>query len=170
MGMNSVCFDAEFSDYGGQLLSIGLVSDRGELYLLNKNLYRPGCSCFVQDIVLPVVDTPASGTPIPVPEREIAARVLGWLQDSFAGEPVVLIADVDFDFTWLRGAKIPDWLSLELRYSEDQMSRYAEYFDLNPDADRHNAICDARALRYAVFGDDHLKSPPLVRASLVRAS
>jgi hypothetical protein len=144
--------DTEFTHFDDpKLLSVGLVSETGdecEVQLLPgpDSWQREHCSGFVKAIVLPILDGPA------LPRAEARDAVIRFLRlMSCQGSLPLIITDFTGDWVLLRDLLEPlpeDLLGLEARlFSSPTIDHYA--FGQR----RHNALVDARALKWAYAQD-----------------
>lgn len=142
--------DCEFNGFGGELISLALAGELGELYLvrpeteLNALVLDP----WVEDHVLPYLDIKGA-RPTILPLADFGRAIQAFLKDDAAP---VIIADWPEDLMHLMQClilapghmvRIPD-LSLQLM----QISAYPTHIQ---GAVQHNALWDARALRQAVM-------------------
>ncbi|MFN7056763.1 hypothetical protein [Hyphomonas sp.] len=142
--------DCEFNGFGGELISLALAGELGELYLarpeaeLNSLVLDP----WVEDHVLPYLNVEGA-RPALLPLARFGRAIQSFLTEDAAP---VIIADWPEDLMHLmqclilapgQMVRIPD-LSLQLM----QVSAYPTHVQ---DAVQHNALWDARALRQAVM-------------------
>lgn len=159
-GKERIFFDTEFSGFGSpKLISIGFVSssDSDEFYAELTDTYQPhDCSEFVVEIVLPRL----AGGEARMSEAQASFRLARWIE-SFPSE-VVLVCDAPaWDWPlltellalagWPRNlARRCDTPCTSPSYSR----REAEYW-VRHHEQRHNALVDARAMRFAENGPGH---------------
>lgn len=140
--------DCEFNGFGGELISLALSGEAGELYLCRPQAELDGLEVhpWVEENVLPIL-TVAGARPVVLPLADFGRALQAFLVEDPA--PVVM-ADWPEDLMHLmqcliiapgQMVRIPD-LSLQLR----QVSAYPS--DI-VEAVQHNALWDARALRRA---------------------
>ena len=145
------CLDCEFNGFGGELISLALSGEAGELYLARteQELNALESHDWVADHVLPFLSV-ADARPEELPLEKFGRAIQAFLVGD--REPVI-IADWPEDLMHLmqcliiapgQMVRIPD-LSLRLV----QTSAYPT--DMG-EAVQHNALWDARALRHALTG------------------
>lgn len=143
------CLDCEFNGFGGELISLALSGEAGELYLCRPHaeLEALDLNPWVEDNVLPLLDV-GGARPVVLPQEEFGRAIQAFLRNDVA--PCV-VADWPEDLSHLmqclilspgQMVRIPD-LTLKLM----QVSAWPS--DLEG-AVQHNALWDARALRRAL--------------------
>ncbi len=143
------CLDCEFNGFGGELISLALSGEAGELYLCRPRAELEALDLhpWVEDNVLPLLDV-GGARPVVLPQEEFGRAIQAFLKDDAA--PCV-VADWPEDLSHLMQSlilspgqmvRIPD-LTLKLL----QVSAWPS--DLEG-AVQHNALWDARALRRAL--------------------
>jgi hypothetical protein len=141
--------DCEFNGFGGELISLALSGEAGELYLCRPHaeLETLDLHPWVEDNVLPLLDV-GGARPSVLPQAEFGRAIQAFLKKAAA--PCV-VADWPEDLSHLmqclilspgQMVRIPD-LTLKLL----QVSAWPS--DLEG-AVQHNALWDARALRRAL--------------------
>lgn len=141
--------DCEFNGFGGELISLALSGEAGELYLCRPyaELEALDLHPWVEENVLPLLDVNGA-RPTVLPQEDFGRAIQAFLKDD--PEPCV-VADWPEDLTHLmqclilspgQMVRIPD-LTLKLI----QVSAWPS--DLEG-AIQHNALWDARALRRAL--------------------
>lgn len=147
--------DCEFNGFGGDLISLALAGEVGELYLARPEdeLNALAGHAWVADHVLPFLSLP-DARPDVMPLDQFGRAIQAFL----AGSPApTIVADWPEDLMHLmqcliikpgQMVKIPD-LTLRL------MSASAYPTDIEK-AVKHNALWDARALRRAVRADHRM--------------
>lgn len=145
------CLDCEFNGFGGELISLALSGEAGELYLVRPEdeLNAMDTHDWVAEHVLPLLSLP-DALPAVLPLVRFGRAIQAFLTSDPA--PTV-VADWPEDLMHLmqcliiapgQMVKIPE-LSLRLV----QVSAYPSEIT---HAVQHNALWDARALRHAVLG------------------
>lgn len=145
------CLDCEFNGFGGELISLALSGEAGELYLARTEaeLNALVAHDWVAEHVLPFLSV-ADARPKELPLEKFGRAIQAFLAGD--REPVI-VADWPEDLMHLmqcliiapgQMVRIPD-LSLRLV----QASAYPT--DMS-EAVQHNALWDARALRHALTG------------------
>jgi hypothetical protein len=143
--------DCEFNSFGGELISLALSGEAGELYLVRTEaeLNAMDAHEWVAEHVLPFLSL-ADARPKVLPLDQFGRAIQAFLM---ADKAPVIIADWPEDLMHLmqcliiapgQMVRIPD-LSLRLL----QTSAYPSEIT---DAVQHNALWDARALRHALTG------------------
>jgi hypothetical protein len=143
--------DCEFNGFGGELISLALSGEAGELYLVRTEaeLNAMDAHEWVAEHVLPFLSL-ADARPKVLPLDQFGRAIQAFLM---ADKAPVIIADWPEDLMHLmqcliiapgQMVRIPD-LSLRLL----QTSAYPSEIT---DAVQHNALWDARALRHALTG------------------
>jgi hypothetical protein len=143
--------DCEFNGFGGELISLALSGETGELYLARPDYELDALAAqdWVAEHVLPVMSL-ASARPDVIPLDTFGRAIQSFLADDPAP---TIVADWPEDLMHLMQCliispghmvRIPD-LSLTLLH----ISAYPTDMD---EAVQHNALWDARALRHAVKG------------------
>ena len=145
------CLDCEFNGFGGELISLALSGEAGELYLVRPEdeLNAMDAHDWVAEHVLPFLSLPEA-LPTVLPLVRFGRAIQAFL----ASDPApTVVADWPEDLVHLmqcliiapgQMVKIPD-LSLRLM----QVSAYPSEIT---HAVQHNALWDARALRHALLG------------------
>ncbi len=139
------CLDCEFNGFGGELISLALSGEAGELYLCRPHAELDNLELhpWVEENVLPLLDV-SGARPTILPQEEFGRAIQAFLKD--VTDPCV-IADWPEDLMHLMQCliispghmvRIPD-LTLKLM----QVSAWPT--DLEG-AVQHNALWDARAL------------------------
>jgi hypothetical protein len=163
-----VFFDTEFSSMlSPQLLSIGLVAESGtELYIEVAGAQELVVSDFVRHEVLPLLGL---HTPLVLEYDAIALQLEAWFDGLRGGDRrigIVLVSDYPVDWmlvtelkvlmpgeqSWTRAANIGGRMVQNLMASGRQV---AQYFEAIEDfhrihGQRHHALVDARAVKYAI--------------------
>ncbi len=143
------CLDCEFNGFGGELISLALSGEVGELYLCRPDAELEALELhpWVEENVLPVLAL-SGAQPVTLPLQEFGRAVQAFLA---ADRDPCVVADWPEDLMHLmqcliispgQMVRIPD-LSLKLM----QVSAWPT--DLEG-AVQHNALWDARALRRAL--------------------
>lgn len=145
------CLDCEFNGFGGELISLALSGEAGELYLVRPEdeLNAMDAHDWVAEHVLPFLSL-SDARPTVVPLAKFGRAIQSFL----ASDPApTVVADWPEDLMHLmqcliiapgQMVKIPD-LTLRLLHASAYPSEIT-------DAVQHNALWDARALRHAVLG------------------
>ena len=153
-----IFLDTEFTDFlNPKLISIGLVSEDGrEFYAeLIDGWWPKQCSMFVVEGVLPCLDRSATCT---MSRAEAAICLMYWL--SQFGSELDVVSDLPVD--WLLMSELLQVQNSSataithhrLVWPGAAMARHCQLLledSLGGNAKRHNALVDARALRYAVL-------------------
>ena len=138
-----------------KLISAGFIAENGqEFYFELPNNYRQtDCSYFVTEIVIPHLDGSEN---VAFNSLDAVTKLKAWVE-SF-NEPITFLTDAP-SYDWLllhelffrHGDYFPNNLKNNpLNVSSLRVETFIEkYFEDNPDAIRHHAMCDARALAYA---------------------
>ncbi|MEX1251188.1 MAG: hypothetical protein WEA77_08355 [Hyphomonas sp.] len=143
--------DCEFNGFGGDLISLALSGEAGELYLARteEELNALDAHEWVAEHVLPFLSL-SDARPDVLPLAKFGRAIQGFLATD--AEPVI-VADWPEDLMHLmqcliiapgQMVQIPD-LSLRLMHASAYPTEIS-------DAVQHNALWDARALRQAVLG------------------
>lgn len=146
--------DCEFNGFGGELISLALAAENSkELYLARprEELERLSLHPWVAAHVMPLIDLPEA-TPEVLPRAQFSARLRQFLQ----GDPApVIIADWPEDISHFMQCLIvsPGQMILipNLTLRLIHAPPWPDDFDA---AVAHNALCDARALRRSVLGEN----------------
>lgn len=154
-----IYFDTEFTTLDKRiervkLISAGFVAEDGqELYFeLSDSYEEEGCSDFVAEHVLPNLDEKHSMTTL-----EAVNKLADWIESY--NEEVQLCTDApSYDWALLRSVmqkRLPKNLRLHPVnvYSERVDRSMGHYFNDHPEAIRHHALCDARALSHACMAN-----------------
>ena len=138
-----------------KLISAGFIAENGqEFYFELPNNYRQtDCSYFVTESVIPHLDGSEN---VAFNSLDAVTKLKAWVE-SF-NEPTTFLTDAP-SYDWLllhelffrHGDYFPNNLKNNpLNVSSLRVETFIEkYFEDNPDAIRHHAMCDARALAYA---------------------
>ena len=140
--------DCEFNGFGGELISLALSGEAGELYLCRPQAELDGLAVhpWVEENVLPILDV-SGARPVILPLDEFGRAIQAFLAPDL--DPVVM-ADWPEDLMHLMQCliispghmvRIPE-LALKLLHISAYPTDIAE-------AVQHNALWDARALRRA---------------------
>lgn len=135
--------DTEFNEFGGDLISLALVGEDGrELYVATE-CENPGN--WVKENVIPIVSCPGAD-PIEIDADQFGRAVAMLLHDD---KSPVIIADWPDDIKYFCQALIvgPGKM-VAIKGLQFQMIRVDAYPTKLPGAVQHNALWDARALRY----------------------
>lgn len=142
------CLDTEFNEFGGDLISLALVSEDGEreLYLATE-CASPGV--WVKDNVMPIIDVPGA-TPKMIYPTDFGRHVARFLNDD-QSYPVIL-ADWPDDIRYFCQALItaPGEMVAIPRLAFE-LVRVDAYPTTLVGAVQHNALWDAHALRHKLF-------------------
>ncbi len=138
-----------------KLISSGFISEDGrEFYFELPNNYKEAdCSYFVSESVIPHLNGTAE---VALSSFDAVIKLKEWVE-SF-NEPITFLTDAP-SYDWLlinelfyrHGDYFPTNLAhTPLNVASLRVETFIEkYFEENPDAIRHHAMCDARALAYA---------------------
>jgi hypothetical protein len=138
--------DTEFNEFGGDLISLAMVSEDGarELYAATE-CDRPGA--WVKENVIPIVDC-SGASPLWIEPDEFG-KLIAWFLDG--DEVPTMIADWPDDIRYFCQAIISgpgEMVSIpRLAF---QVLRVDSYPTELPGAVQHNALWDARALRHVL--------------------
>lgn len=135
--------DTEFNEFGGELISLALVSETGrEMYLATK-CEHPGE--WVKENVLPIIH--CEGAAPYVCDAELFGPLIAWYLHTDA-DPVI-ISDWPDDIRYFCQAIItaPGQM-VKIPHLRFEMLRVDAYPTSLPGAVQHNALWDARALRH----------------------
>lgn len=142
--------DTEFTDFvDPHLISLGMVSDRGEEFYVEVPYPQSSCSEFVREIVLPLLGQyPGASCRL----EDLRLRVLKWLEIVRPnGEDLEICFDYQTDWDLFVKAleyDVPPWCKWRrISRNINELLRYEFHkkFEL-PD---HHALYDALANRYA---------------------
>lgn len=150
-----VYIDTEFTDLHTdngpiRLISAGFVAENGqEFYFELTDSYQEiDCSEFVLENVLPYLDHNKYG----LTTAEAALKLKGWCEG--LGEPIKFATDAPlYDYELVKELLVNQNVTIENLDKNAQYftavlieNKIEKYFKENPDAYRHNALADARAL------------------------
>ena len=143
--------DTEFDGLGGNLLSLALVPADGgeELYLAWP---RNDCCDWVTLHVIPIITTQGA-FPLAANPDMWPGEIEAYFKRTFDGYPIEVIADWPDDVGYLSRllitgpGKMVDIPGIVFR-----VARVDAYPTNLPHAVQHNALWDARALRYRILG------------------
>lgn len=142
--MSRLFLDTEFNGFGGELISMALVSDWGaEWYQVRKMTSAPGE--WVSENVIPKLDK------LPLEGYEFRASFSSFIS-AFDGCEVIADWPADFEHfcALLSGVGAEAGFSIPLECSM-RLIRGGDFTPDNP----HNALSDARALRDWYLGQKH---------------
>ncbi len=156
--MTRYYLDTEFNGFGGDLISLALVNDRDRyLYLVRDDLREyhndgPGIEAWVEDNVLPIIDSVPAGTAAEyISLEDFGPRISEFIYTGVSGRnPPQIIADWPSD--------IADFCKLLLTGPGESVPMESQthftilrHLDVYPTtlegAVQHNALWDAYALR-----------------------
>ena len=142
--------DTEFNEFGGELISLGLVREDGESLYLVYPQPKDGYGSWVKENVVPIlwnIPSPLPGMAYPVEDMQDGARRI---QNFLAGdESPIIITDWPDDIRYFCQAVItgPGTMIRVPRFTFE-MVRVDAYPTTLPGAVQHNAWWDAMALRH----------------------
>jgi hypothetical protein len=135
--------DTEFSHFGGQLISIAIVSDDDDRFYAVRHLPSKIHPWVVENVV-PLL------TQDPEPDHEIKRKLVAFLR-KHSGKPIC--ADWPEDFIFLLGLLCePGGYQFDVGDLELKLIRGLKTKSVIP----HHAVHDARALRDAFYGEGDL--------------
>ena len=137
--------DTEFDGFGGALISLALVAEDGASLYLATECEPP--TDWVRDNVMPIVSVPGASPTVIGPD-EFGVAIATWFQLRNDASPVI-IADWPDDIRYFCQAMIvgPGQM-VNIPRLQFQMVRVDAYPTALEGAVQHNALWDARALRY----------------------
>ena len=156
-----VFFDTEFTSFGlnsdMKLISAGFVAENGEEFYFELINHYEECECssFVHEAVLPHLNSKKHG----MYEAEVRLRFKHWI-DSL-NETIELCSDA-IGYDWGLVIELIDqhdgWPKKLSRKpisanSHETQQGFELYFESNPEAIRHHALWDARALADACLNE-----------------
>jgi hypothetical protein len=133
--------DTEFTSFGGELISIGIVSDDGTSFYAVRNFCQWKCHPWVRENVLPVLIAE------PMDDLTIKRRLVAFLNRQ-KGQPIY--ADWPADLMYLLDLlQEPGGFCYDVGDLEMHLIRGMKTHSKLP----HNALEDARGLMDAFFGE-----------------
>lgn len=147
----NVFMDTEFTDLlDPVLISLGMVTDRGEEFYIEVPYPDKACTPFVREAVLPLLGREPDAY---CPLEEVRLRLLKWLE-IVRRPPEDLYICIDYQTDWdlfweALDGQVPAWcLPKMIGRDLNELLLYS-YFWRHPDAREHHALDDARANAYA---------------------
>lgn len=147
----NVFIDTEFTDFiECHLISLGMVSERGEEFYFEVPYPDEACSAFVREVVIPMLGKYPQST---CEKDALRSRILDWIRLIRCDDELVYICydyqtDWDLFYDALDG-EIPIFIRPRLVNSEVSDVLVEEFFEKNRDHYRHHALHDAKANAYA---------------------
>lgn len=148
--------DCEFNSFQGELISMAIVCDKGELYLVNMD-FDPNSSKvhpWVRDNVVPVLyephDIPARHTY----KAEFKKHISRFFYDKIKEEEIIIVADWWTDVEHFCNVMVGDngstvTLNKSRQYTFIVDRNINSYADPLPGSVEHNALHDARNIKRA---------------------
>lgn len=150
-----VFIDTEFTDFlDPMLISLGLVAETGEECYIEVPFSDKGCSDFVREAVIPLLDRSKEAY---CSRPDLRRRILAWLEIvRLRDQSVEVCFDYQTDWDLLADAMdevIPPWIrprNVNSEVSELMLYDFWTQAKKNKSGDQeHHALSDARALAYA---------------------
>jgi len=145
-----IFLDTEFTDFlDPMLISIGMAADSGEEFYAEVPFTDAGCSAFVREAVLPLLNQyPHAYCPL----TDLGMRITEWLHIvRRSNEDVAICIDYQTDWDLFANAldnRVPPWCTpRHVGRDINELLRY-EYHKKN-NLPEHHALFDAQANRYA---------------------
>jgi hypothetical protein len=138
--------DTEFNEFGGELISLAMVSETGlrELYVATE--CKKPCP-WVKENVLPLISV-VGATPFYIDPDQFGHQIARFLYDD---EMPIIIADWPDDISYFCKALITaPGKMIDISPLQFLLLRVDAYPTLLEDAIQHNALWDARALHHKV--------------------
>lgn len=148
-----VFIDTEFTDFiECHLISLGMVTERGEEFYAEVPYPDEACSAFVREVVLKLIEV--VNFPDAKCEKDaLRLRILDWLKLIRRGNEDIQICydyQTDWDlFTDALSGEIPSFVKPRLVNSEISELLFEQFFEHNRDHYQHYALHDAKANAYA---------------------
>ena len=146
-----VFIDTEFTDFiDCHLISLGMVTVRGEEFYVEVPYPDEACSAFVREVVIPILGK----YPHPPCEKDaLRSRILEWTKLVRRGNEVLEICydyQTDWDlFADALDGDIPSFIKPRLVNSEISDLLFEQFFEKNREFYQHHALHDAKANAYA---------------------
>ncbi|WP_323139981.1 3'-5' exoribonuclease domain-containing protein [Massilia phyllosphaerae] len=144
-----IYIDTEFTGFSDpKLISIGLVAETGQEFYAEVKFDFDECSEFVRETVIPLL-----GQNEKFSLEELQPRLAAWIEKVRVPGPMMLCFDSDYDRKMLECVfknDFPNGVVLQrIPVSFINQLRQYEFHILNKQPE-HHALCDARALKYAI--------------------
>lgn len=145
--------DTEFTDFiDCHLISLGMVTERGEEFYAEVPYPDEACSAFVREVVLKLIEVVKY--PDAKCEKEVLrSRILDWLKLVRRGnEDLQICYDYQTDWDLFADAldgDIPSFIEPRNVSSEISCLLFEQFFEHNRDHYQHHALHDAKANAYA---------------------
>lgn len=144
-----IYIDTEFTGFSDpKLISIGLVAETGQEFYGEVKFEFDECSEFVRETVIPLLDQNEK-----LSLEELQTRLAAWIEKVRVSGPVKLCFDSDYDRKMLESVfknDFPHGVVLQ-RVSVSFINQLRQYeFHKANNQPEHHALCDARALKYAI--------------------
>jgi hypothetical protein len=147
-----IFIDTEFTDFiDCHLISIGLVSERGEELYLEVPYPQNACSNFVLEVVVPLLNQSSEAS---CSKSELKVRILEWLKlvRHPSNSEMLLCFDYQTDWDLFADAfdnEIPSFVFPRLINKEISELLLLDFWKKNPELHEHHALHDARANAHA---------------------
>lgn len=143
--------DTEFDGFGGDLLTLALVSEDlsvPQLYLARDDIDPSQLEPWVKDNVYPIIDIPAA-RPSMAPIEEFGKLITAYLKaSSIKDGEIIIVADWPDDLRYLMMTLITGpGMMVNLKQLDMCLRRCEPWPTKLLGQTQHNALCDARALR-----------------------
>ena len=142
--------DTEFDGFGGDLLTLALVSEDlsvPPLYLARDDIDPNALEPWVKDNVYPIIDIPAAA-PDFVPIEHFGAYIAAYVCDNTDDGEITIVADWPDDLRYLMMTLITGpGMMINLKGLDMCLRRCEPWPTKLLGQTQHNALCDARALR-----------------------
>lgn len=147
--------DCEFNSFQGELISMAVVCDKGELYMVNTEFDVHGDSVhpWVKENVLPHVFQPHTHA-FCVPVKDFKKHISRFFYDKIKEEEIIIVADWWTDIEHFCNVMVGDMgstvtLNKSRRYTLIVDRNIDSYADPLPGSVEHNALWDARNIKRA---------------------
>ena len=142
--------DTEFNGFGGDLLTLALVSENlsvPSLYLARDDINTDELEPWVKDNVYPIIDLP-SAKPTMIPIENFGGRIAAYLKSQAPDGEITIVADWPDDIRYLMMTLIAGpGMMVNLKQLDMCLRRCEPWPTKLLGQTQHNALCDARALR-----------------------
>lgn len=150
-----IFIDTEFTDFiDCHLISLGMVTERGEKFYAEAPYPDKACSAFVREVVLKLIEV--VNYPNAKCEKDVLrSRILDWLKLVRRGNEDLQICydyqtDWDLFFADALDGDIPSFIKPRLVNSEISELLFEQFFEKNREFyHQHHALHDAMAYAYA---------------------
>lgn len=156
--------DCEFNSFQGELISMAIVCDKGELYLGNVNFFKNDPAYthpWVRENVLPILEAPSAGFNWVCLPLEFKKHISRFFYDKIKEEEITIVADWWTDIEHFCNVMVGDegstvTLNKSRKYAMIVDRTIDSYADPLPGSVQHNALWDARNIARAFknkYGD-----------------